>query len=422
MFSVPALIVWSMTPLWTQLNVGVIDPPAAGAKAQGMWVDTQSGAHDLDGEDGAHAIHFIAGGQPQPAGGPWLGISFGPVAKPLASQLRLDAGTGQVVVNVVEGSPADTAGLQQYDIITTVDGQSVSSKIDDFMTIIRGYKPGDAHSISLLRGGQRVTTTITIGARPEEIGASKYKNEDEEILGDRTFSRGGMLQKDDKGNWVFKGLNQPGLPDFWKMIPDPKDGDFNFRVPFGSAGSHMQLFMQKGDGQSTRIEKGDDGKITVITTTNENGKESSTTKTYNSEDELKAAEPEVAKMMCHEVQGFPLFGDADIHIQGLDDDIKLKIHEAMKDAHGAMGKASMFLKKQDGAPGAPGTASAFAFGHKARTSFETTQDGKVRVTTRNGGEELVTVYDNADALRAAQPELHKKYLRLQDSQGSTPKN
>ncbi len=184
----------------------------------------------------------------------------------------------------------------------------------------------------------------------------------------------------------------------------------------------MQILMHKDDDHTTRIEKADDGKITVTTTTKENGKESTTTKTYNSEEELKAAEPEVAKLMCHDVQGFQIFGDADMHIQGLDDDIKLKIHDAMKDAHGAMGKANVFMKKLDGAPGAPGAASAFAFGHKARTSFETTPDGKVRVTTRNGGEELVTVYDNADALRAAQPELHKKYLRLQDSQGSTPKN
>lgn len=419
MLMVQALMVWSMLPVVATVGVGMIDPQTQGAKAHVMWVDSQSG--NVDVEDGGHTLHFVAGQPMQAAqpGGPWLGIAFGPVAKPLASQLRLDAGTGQVVTNVVEGSPADAAGLQQFDIITAIDGQNVSSKIGDFMTIIQGYKPGEAHSLALLRGGQRVTATITIGARPEQIGASKYKNEDEEIFGDRIFNRGGMLQKDDKGNWVFKNFNQADLPDVWKFIPDANN--FNVKIPFGGVGSNMQIMLRKDDKHTTRIEKGDDGKITVTTTTQENGKESTSTKTYATEEEFKAAEPELSKSMCFNPDGaFQFFGDADMHIQGLNDEIKLKIHEAMKDAHGAMGNANVFMKKMDGTPGAP--AAAFAFGHKAKTSFETTSDGKIRVTTRSGGEELVTVYDNADALRTAQPELHKKYLRLQDSQSGTAKN
>ncbi len=421
MLMVQALMMWSMSPVVANVGVGMIDPPAQGAKAHVMWVDSQSG--NVDVEDGGHTLHFVAGQPMQAAqpGGPWLGIAFGPVAKPLASQLRLDAGTGQVVTNVVEGSPADTAGLQQFDIITAIDGQNVSSKIGDFMSIIQAYKPGEAHSLTLLRGGQRMTATITIGARPEQIGASKYKNDDEEIFGDRIFNRGGMLQKDDKGNWVFKNFNQADLPDVWKFIPDAKE--FNVKVPFGGVGSNMQIMMHKDDDHMTRIEKGDDGKITVTTTTKENGKESTSTKTYNTEEEFKAAEPELSKTMCFNPDGaFQFFGDADMHIQGLDDEVKLKIHEAMKNAHGAMGKANVFMKKLDGVPGLPGEPATFAFGRKAKTSFETTSDGKIRVTTRSSGEELVTVYDNADALRTAQPELHKKYLRLQDSQSGTAKN
>jgi len=71
---------------------------------------------------------------------------------------------GAVVVDVSAGSPADTAGLQQGDLITKVDGTSVSSS-DQLVTAIRGHKAGDRVKLTIERGGATSTVSVTLGAR-----------------------------------------------------------------------------------------------------------------------------------------------------------------------------------------------------------------------------------------------------------------
>jgi len=54
---------------------------------------------------------------------------------------------------------------------------------------------------------------------------------------------------------------------------------------------------------------------------------------------------------------------------------------------------------------------------KARTSFDVSSDGKIRVTTRKGGEELTQTFDNAEALKKANPDLYAKYQKLREGSG-----
>lgn len=407
----PSLALWSLASFWPGLGPATLDP----AVAPGENMILQKAAAADDGDDGKpDTIVFHGASQAAKPGGPWLGIQFGPVSRPLAAQLRLDADTGQMVMNVVENSPADQAGLQQYDIIVDVDGQKTSSKINDFMSVVREFKPGEAHTLSLLRAGQRIGATLTVGARPEEIGPSKYKYDDEELSQGRVLGRGGMLQKDDRGNWAFKGFNMPDLPDFWKAIPAPNDLDFQFNIPLpGGHGNKIQMYMKRDEGKTLRVEKADDGKITVITTVKENGKESTTTKTYANQQELEASDPDASKMLSEAPpMRFEFLGDGKMHMGPFDADMRLRIEEAMKNADGVLKNSDEVLKQLD-------TWKADGKGRvlmtrKARTSFEVTPDGKVKVTTRSGDDEITSVYDNADALKAANPDAYRKFERLQE--------
>jgi len=410
------ILLSSLMPAWANLDAEFIDPADKKPIVLHKW---SSADDDDDGPATTPKTLFFhsAGGEAKP-GGPWLGIQFGPVSKPLAAQLRIDAGSGQMVTNVVEGSPADTAGLQQYDVIVNLDGTAASSSIEEFMSIVRAFKPGESHNLTVVRNGQRINLSLVVGARPDEIGPSKYKSDDEELSQGNVFGRSGMLQKDDKGNWVFKGFNMPDLPDFWKAIPAPSDHDFLFNVPLpGGKGKKIQMYMKAGEGKTTRVEKAEDGKITVITTTTENGKESTTTKTYNSEADLEAADPDAAKMLKEGPQmRFNFSGDGKMHFNTIEGDLKTRIEEAMKNAEGAL-KGSEDLLKQLDSMKLDG-AGRVMIGRKAKTSFEVTPDGKVKVTTRKGDDEITTVYDNADALRQANPEQFRKFERLQDSGAS----
>lgn len=401
MIMIPTLILGSMAPLWTNL----IDPATPPPKDRVFVVGKVDMSDDDASASAPKTLLFKQGANIEP-GGPWLGIQFGPVSKATAAQLHLDS--GQMIINVHENSPADQAGLQQYDILTAIDGQKVSSSIDEFLNVIRAYRPGDVHSLSVVRGGQTLQITLTVGTRPEDIGAPKFKSDDEDFSQGQVFNRGGMLQKDDKGNWVFKGFNMPDMPDVFKAIPAPGDHDFLFNLPVPGPGNQMHMFMKKDSGKTIRVEKADDGKVTVSTTVNENGKETTTTKTYASEDEMKAADPDAAKIMAEGPQGWFKFfnGDPSMHMSPLDPDMKARIEEAMKNAHnmGTFGFST---------GGGPGNVQFFS--RKARTSFEVTPDGKVKVTTRKGDDEVVNVYDNADALRQANPDQYKRFERLQES-------
>ena len=57
----------------------------------------------------------------------WLGVQLQPLDEALAESLGLDEPRGALVVDVVEDSPADRAGLEAGDVITTFDGQVVET-------------------------------------------------------------------------------------------------------------------------------------------------------------------------------------------------------------------------------------------------------------------------------------------------------
>jgi putative serine protease PepD len=69
---------------------------------------------------------------------------------------------GAQVGSVKDGSPASSAGLQKGDVITAVDGQSVSGS-DDVVSAVQAHKVGDKLQLTVQRGGQEQTITVTLG-------------------------------------------------------------------------------------------------------------------------------------------------------------------------------------------------------------------------------------------------------------------
>ena len=88
-----------------------------------------------------------------------------------------DASQGARIQSVLEDGPADEAGLQEDDIITALDGQSLLRPLDpeserDFdldgsiavqrlMALIRDVKPGQEVRLDYLREGESRSTTVT---------------------------------------------------------------------------------------------------------------------------------------------------------------------------------------------------------------------------------------------------------------------
>jgi len=83
------------------------------------------------------------------------------------------------VVSVVEGSPAEEAGVLAGDIFYEVDGEDVSEWTFDSLVYehIRGEKGTDV-TITFIRDGKKVDITITRGEVPETSVYSELKEDD----------------------------------------------------------------------------------------------------------------------------------------------------------------------------------------------------------------------------------------------------
>ena len=92
----------------------------------------------------------------------FLGVSLETLTPQLRSEYNFVPTQGAVVLQVQSGSPADTAGLQQGDVITSFQGRPVTSA-DQLATAIQADKPGHTVTIGLYRGQEKITVTATLG-------------------------------------------------------------------------------------------------------------------------------------------------------------------------------------------------------------------------------------------------------------------
>lgn len=111
---------------------------------------------------------------------PYLGISSNSdLSLAEIEALGLPTYKGAYVVSVVEGGPADQAGLRggsvptsfNYlqaggDLITAFDGQPVETYEEMLSYLLTTKSPGDTVVLTILRDGQPMDITITLGERP----------------------------------------------------------------------------------------------------------------------------------------------------------------------------------------------------------------------------------------------------------------
>ena len=112
---------------------------------------------------------------------PYLGISSdADLSLAEIEALGLNTYTGAYVTQVTPGGPADQAGIRGGtqptnldsrlqaggDVITAIDGQPIST-FDQLLGYLTTNKsPGDTVVLTVLREGQTMDVTVTLGARP----------------------------------------------------------------------------------------------------------------------------------------------------------------------------------------------------------------------------------------------------------------
>jgi len=95
----------------------------------------------------------------------YMGVSVGTVTPTLRQLDHLTPASGALVLSVQSGSPADTAGLQNNDVIVSFNGAAIQTA-DNLTAAIHPLKPGDHVTVGIYRGATRMTINVTLGARP----------------------------------------------------------------------------------------------------------------------------------------------------------------------------------------------------------------------------------------------------------------
>ena len=107
-------------------------------------------------------------------GGAYLGVELVNLNEPLRAHFGVPAGSGVLVSNVVDDSPAARAGIQVGDIITRVDGEDVTSS-RKLTTMVRKAEAGDPADLELWRDGKVETVSTTLDERPRpDLRAGSY--------------------------------------------------------------------------------------------------------------------------------------------------------------------------------------------------------------------------------------------------------
>jgi S1-C subfamily serine protease len=112
---------------------------------------------------------------------PWLGVAGWDMTPGIADRLGLNEPRGFLVIDVVDGSPAEKAGIQRGDVEAVIDGISIKlggdviiaidnntvRKIDDILAYVEMEKSvGEDLKLTILRDGQTMDVIATLAARP----------------------------------------------------------------------------------------------------------------------------------------------------------------------------------------------------------------------------------------------------------------
>jgi S1-C subfamily serine protease len=109
----------------------------------------------------------------QPLSRPYIGIHYVQIDPQFAKENNLSVKDGALVQKdattsdpaVTPKGPAAAAGVQENDIVTKLDDQTIDT-LHPLDAILSHYSPGDTITLTILRGGQTITVKVTLGTRP----------------------------------------------------------------------------------------------------------------------------------------------------------------------------------------------------------------------------------------------------------------
>jgi serine protease Do len=142
----------------------------------------------------------------------WLGAyGLEPMDRDVAKFLNLSSQSGAVVSEILEGSPAELAGLKARDIILAIDGKPLPQLKPDRVVVtyiereVDRRRPGETLALTVLRGPERMELKVLLGDEPKLMREAERKYFDRIGFTAREFVYGDAIER------RVKAGAQPGV-------------------------------------------------------------------------------------------------------------------------------------------------------------------------------------------------------------------
>ncbi len=143
----------------------------------------------------------------------YIGVTLGSLTPDLAKAFGAKDAHGAVVGDVTPNAPGAKAGLKSGDVITAIDGKRIENSDDLTMDVI-SHSPGSTVTLDVVRNGEPMKVTVTLGQRPNGIDWDKQGNNG----GDNNNND----DSDNSGNASVRGITVENLtPDLAQQIGAP---------------------------------------------------------------------------------------------------------------------------------------------------------------------------------------------------------
>lgn len=217
----------------------------------------------------------------------YIGVLLAPVPPALAAHV---GAPGLMVVNIVTGSPADSGGLQQYDVLRSIAGEPVDDMGDVLAAVERAGVDAKLE-LEVIRGAKAQRVTLTTA--PRATGEVEYKYEADELAMDVPPTlRGHRLRVGPGGRMYLDSLgalDQMPLAELFGQLGNNP----GFWQPGGASTWSSGSASQEVNGQKLKVTWDSDGKITVE---REDAGGNTTKTVYDSPERLKQSDAEAFKL------------------------------------------------------------------------------------------------------------------------------
>lgn len=151
-------------------------PPAPGAIAMERWSQLSQpggrarviGPNVVITEPGQSGVYQLglSGETPKVM----VGITMSEVPESLAEQLHIQPGEAFVIERIIEGLPADKAGLQRADVVVRVEGADKATQ-ENLRAVLKKKNPGDPLKLVVVRRGEKKEIEVRLAPfEAEKLG------------------------------------------------------------------------------------------------------------------------------------------------------------------------------------------------------------------------------------------------------------